>query len=137
MNSAFHLSLPCKNIVTTEKFYSDELGFELGRKTTEWIDVNLCNHQITFVLVDKFKFDYPNYDFDEGNLPSFHFGVILDIDSWEEMYNRINYWSSDIITKKTFLKGKSGEHSSFFIKDPNGYFIEFKSFIKEDNMFLM
>ncbi|CAM1368611.1 Glyoxalase/bleomycin resistance protein/dioxygenase superfamily protein [Tenacibaculum sediminilitoris] len=137
MNPTFHMSLPCLNIEDTIKFYTDELGFHVGRVTKEWADINIFNNQLTFVLVDQFKFDFPDYELDKHALPTFHFGVIINSDAWEEMYNRVNYWLSDHSVKKTFLKDKHGEHVSFFIKDPNGYTLEFKTFIKEEDMFML
>ncbi|MEX6626694.1 VOC family protein [Tenacibaculum pacificus] len=137
MIATFHLSLPCLDIKETKRFYSEDLGLSCGRETSTWLDVNLFNNQLTYVLVDKFKFDYPDYTFEKDVLPSFHFGVVLTADDWEKMHDRINYWSSETIITKTFLKEKNGEHVSFFVKDPNGYTIEFKTFIEEDEMFMM
>lgn len=137
MASTFHLSLPCLDINETKRFYSEDLGLDCGRETSNWLDIDLFNNQITYVLVEKFNFEYPNYTFEKDTLPSFHFGVILDADAWEEMYNRINLWTSEIIVTNTFLKDKKGEHASFFVKDPNNYTIEFKTFIEEDEMFMM
>lgn len=137
MTSTFHLSLPCLDIKETKRFYSEDLGLDCGRETKKWLDINLFNNQLTYVLVDKFNFEYPNYTFDKDVLPSFHFGVVLDADDWEEMHDRINRWSSETIITKTFLEDKNGEHVSFFVKDPNGYTIEFKTFIEEDQMFML
>lgn len=135
MESTFHLSLPCKNIEETKKFYLQDLELTSGRQGSYWVDVNLFNHQITFVQVDKYKIDTPNYTLEKNILPSFHFGVILDHESWEEVYDIVNYWTLDLITKTTFFKDKSGEHMSFFVNDPNGYTIEFKSFIDYSSVF--
>ena len=137
MAPIFHLSLPCLNIKETKKFYSEDLGLDCGRETNGWLDVNLFNNQLTYVLVEKFNFEYPNYTFEKDVLPTFHFGVVLDAEEWEKMHDRINHWSSETIITKTFLKDKNGEHVSFFVKDPNGYTIEFKSFIEENEMFML
>ena len=137
MASIFHLSLPCLNIKETKKFYTEDLGLNCGRETSDWLDINLFNNQLTYVLVEKFNFESPNYTFDKDVLPSFHFGVVLDAEEWEKMHDRINHWSSETIITKTFLKDKNGEHVSFFVKDPNGYTIEVKSFIEENEMFML
>ena len=73
MNPAFHMSLPCLNIKETINFYTDELGATVGRVTKEWVDINLFNNQLTFVLVDTFNFEFPNYQFENHSLPTFHF----------------------------------------------------------------
>lgn len=137
MNPVFHLSLPCKDIEVTRQFYVDDLGFNHGRSTSKWLDVDLFNHQITFVISEKFDIQSPSYVLEDNILPLFHFGVILDESSWEEMHDRVNHWTLDITPKKTFFRDKNGEHRSFFIKDPNGYTIEFKTFVDDDSIFLI
>lgn len=137
MNPAFHLSLPCLDMEATKQFYIDDLGLKYGRSSSTWLDVNLFNHQITFVVSEKFKMRVPNYMLEDNILPVFHFGIILDENSWEEMYDTVNHWTLDITPKKTFFKDKNGEHRSFFIKDPNDYTIEFKTFVDNDSIFLM
>lgn len=137
MSVIFHLSLPCHNMEATRQFYIDDLGLKHGRNSMNWLDVNLYNHQITFVVSEKFKMQSPNYVLEDNILPLFHFGVILDENSWEEMYDKVNHWILDITPKKTFFKDKNGEHHSFFIKDPNDYTLEFKTFVNNDSVFLI
>ena len=44
----------------------------------------------------------PFYLLDYEELPSFHFGVILESDEWENTYDRINsQWMFDTVVKKT------------------------------------
>ncbi|MFC2109386.1 VOC family protein [Bacteroidota bacterium] len=129
----FHISLPCTNIEETKKFYVETLGAELGRSANNWIDINLYENQLTFNNSGKFKFKYPNYTFEKEILPSFHFGVILEEELWKELYDKLKTFK--MISKTDFLTGKTGEHSSIFIKDPNGYVIEFKTFKKENAVF--
>ena len=134
METSFHLSLPCTNVEDTKNFYI-EVGAKLGRYSNNWIDINLFGHQITFTQAGKFNFNNPNYVFEGKILPSFHFGIILDIDDWGVIYSKLNSLSLELVTQATFLKDKSGEHLSFFIKDPNGYMLEFKSFKNSKDIF--
>lgn len=136
MTPVFHLSLPCLDIEKTRKFYIEKLGLKRGRETSKWLDIDLFNNQLTYVLVDKFSFDFPNYAFEREILPAFHFGIVLDADNWEIMHNKVDNWSTDKVIVKTFLKDKKGEHQSFFVKEPNGYTIEFKMFMKQDEIFI-
>lgn len=39
------------------------------------------------------------------------------------------------IDKSSFLSNKKGKHSSFFLRDPNGYIIEFKTFANPGAIF--
>jgi hypothetical protein len=68
-------------------------------------------------------------------LPSFHFGVIVDLKDWEQIYARLKDQKLDLVTQATFLQDKTGEHASFFIKDPNDYMLEFKSFKNSESIF--
>ncbi len=136
MHSNFHVSLPCKDINKTIQFYTQELGIEIGRNNSEWVDFNLYGCQLTFVVAEDFKFQYPFYVLDNEKLPSFHFGVILESEEWEDLHDKINRWSTDTIVKKTFFEDKNGEQSSFFVIDPNGYHIEFKTFKEHDEIFM-
>ena len=134
MQAPFHMSLPCLNIKETKGFYAN-IGASLGRKNQNWMDVNLFGHQITFIKAEKFNFNSPNYVFEGKILPSFHFGIILDYKTWETIYEKLKSLGLDLVTEATFLKDKAGEHTSFFVKDPNDYMLEFKSFKNLNDMF--
>lgn len=134
--SAFHLSLPCMDVEETKAFYLDNIGASSGRQNENWIDINLFGHQITFTKAGKFDFNNPNYVFEGKILPSFHFGVIIDKDTWSQTYAKLTRNKElSVVTQALFLKDKPGEHSSFFIKDPNGYMLEFKTFSQTDSIF--
>ncbi|GGW54006.1 hypothetical protein DFQ11_101266 [Winogradskyella epiphytica] len=135
MDTSFHMSLPCLSVKETKNFYINEIGASLGRKSENWVDINLFGHQLTFIKAGKFNFNNPNYVFEGKILPSFHFGVIVDVEKWGELYAKLNNNNLDVVSQTTFLKDKTGEHLSFFIKDPNEYMLEFKSFKKNTDMF--
>jgi len=135
-NYAFHLALPCQDLEKTKDFYVNILDASLGRFTDNWIDINLYENQITFTKSGKFNFDFKNYRLGNQILPSFHFGVIVDTDLWGKLYSKLFQMNLEVSTEATFLENKIGEHLSFFIKDPNGYMIEFKSFKNEHEIFV-
>lgn len=135
MNKPFHLSLPCFDLEKTKEFYTDKIGAQPGRSNANWLDIDLFGNQITFTKSGRFDFYYQNYSFEGKILPSFHFGVILDITLWGTIYSRVNAKSIEVFDEVTFLKGKKGEHISFFVKDPNGYMVEFKSFSNKEEVF--
>ena len=137
MENLFHLSMPCTNVEETKMFYLGTIGASLGRYSNNWVDINLFGHQITFTQAGKFNFSNPNYVFEGKILPSFHFGVILDLDTWTGIYTKLNKLDLQLVAQSTFLENKSGEHLSFFVKDPNGYMLEFKSFKAEDSVFVI
>ncbi len=135
METAFHMSLPCLSVTETKNFYVKSIGASLGRTAKTWIDINLFGHQLTFIKAEKFNFNNPNYVFEGKILPSFHFGVIIKVETWGEIYAKLSNQNLEVVTQTTFLKDKTGEHLSFFITDPNGYMLEFKSFKDVKDMF--
>ncbi len=135
MNTPFHMSLPCLSVKETKSFYINNIGATYGRNTQNWIDINLFGHQITFIKAKKFNFNNPNYIFEGKILPSFHFGVIVDYDAWNKVYAKLQGYDLDLVTESTYLKDQLGEHASFFVKDPNGYMLEFKTFKESKDIF--
>jgi extradiol dioxygenase family protein len=136
MKANFHLALPCRDLKKTRAFYIDALGGKMGRNSENWIDINLYGNQLTFTTAGDFKFDFKNYRLGDQILPSFHFGIIVDVELWGQLYARLISRPLDLTPKATYMKGKSGEHLSFFVKDPNGYMVEFKSFKNPDEVFM-
>ncbi|GLB53795.1 ring-cleaving dioxygenase [Neptunitalea chrysea] len=135
MEAQFHLALPCERIEATKAFYINTIGATQGRQTNKWIDINLFNHQLTFTESGSFNFKFKNYKLDDNILPSFHFGVIVSIEIWGTLYKKLLQSNQEVTTKATFMENKVGEHLSFFITDPNGYMIEFKSFKDKGEVF--
>ena len=135
MKAQFHLSLPCKSIEITKNFYTSILGASLGRYADKWADINLYDNQLTFTQAGDFSFNFKNYKLGESVLPSFHFGVIIPVQVWGDLYTKLFKSNYEVTTEVTFMKNKIGEHLSFFITDPNGYMIEFKSFKTENEVF--
>jgi hypothetical protein len=135
MKLAFHLALPCKNIEETKTFYTEVLGASVGRQTEKWVDINLYENQLTFTKSGDFSFRYKNYKLGTQVLPSFHFGVIVPMELWKKLYEELNKSHHEVTTEVNFMKDKKGEHFSFFIQDPNGFTVEFKSFKHKDEIF--
>lgn len=134
MVTSFHMSLPCLSVSGTKKFYTS-IGATVGRSTQNWIDINLFGHQVTFIKAEKFNFSSPNYVFEGKILPSFHFGVVVDLDAWNDIYAKLKNQKLQLVDQTTFLKDNVGEHTSFFVTDPNDYMIEFKSFKNPSDVF--
>ncbi|MBC3845303.1 bleomycin resistance protein [Winogradskyella echinorum] len=135
METSFHISLPCLNVEDTKNFYINYIGASVGRTSENWIDINLFGHQLTFIKAEKFNFNSPNYVFEGKLLPSFHLGVIVNESTWNGIYNNLKEHHLDVVNKTTFLQDKLGEHSSFFLKDPNDYMLEFKNFKTTNDIF--
>ena len=130
----FHLAFPIKNIDDTIKWYTEFLGCTLGRQDKRWIDFNFFGHQISGHLINQENNLSETNIVDGHKIPVRHFGVILEPNEWKLLSKRLNDRKIKFIIKpNTRFKGEKGEQSTFFITDPNGNVLEFKSF-KNDSM---
>ncbi|MDG1659349.1 MAG: VOC family protein [Crocinitomicaceae bacterium] len=136
MNPSFHIAFPIKDIELTKKFYCDVLGCTIGRSASNWIDLNFFGHQITAHVNKEAVCSLPYYRSNVNALPLYHFGAVLQWNDWHRLlYRLMEKKIPFLIGPKTVFEGEVGEQKTFFLEDPNGYAIEFKSFQNEDNLF--
>ena len=135
MSEKFHLALPCLEVAATKEFYTQVLGAKVGREKENWIDIDLFGHQLTFSEVKDYQISVPNYRFEDSVIPSFHFGIILNKDDWNNLKTQLRNQKSQFEIDSSFLKKKAGEHHSFMLKDPSGYYVEFKLFERTQEVF--
>ena len=132
----FHLAFPVHDLELAREFYINVLGCTLGRESKKWIDFNLFGHQVVAHLSPEDCTEISTNSVDNDKIPSRHFGVILPWDEWEELCRKIkNDGLEFLIEPKTRFKNNSGEQGTFFIKDPSGNALEFKSFKDENDIF--
>jgi extradiol dioxygenase family protein len=132
----FHLAFPVHDLELARKFYINVLGCTLGRESKKWIDFNLFGHQVVAHLSPEDCTEISTNSVDNDEIPSRHFGVILPWDEWGELCEKIkNDGLKFLIEPKTRFKNNSGEQGTFFIKDPSGNALEFKSFKDENDIF--
>ena len=125
--NCFHLAVPCGDLETAKKFYSEALGCRLDNSAQEWADVDFWGNELT-LHASEHKLDNERHDVDMGNVPVPHFGVHLD----KNVFNKIkeNLQSNNIKyldEPYTRFKGKKEEQETFFIKDPHGNILELKT----------
>ena len=136
MNSIprFHIAFPVHNLESAREFYVNVLGCDTGRESNSWIDFNLYGHQIVAHLSPDDCSPVSTNPVDKDNIPCRHFGVILEWGQWEVLQNRIKKLEHRFLVEpKIRFKSKKGEQGTFFINDPSGNALEFKSF-KNDSM---
>ena len=130
----FHIAFPVNNLKSTKDFFTKVLGCSLGRESDKWIDFNMYGHQVVahFSPEDCIKSNVNKVDGDM--VSSRHFGVILPWDNWEKLREKIkNKKIKFMIKPKIRFKNLKGEQGTFFLEDPSGNVLEFKSF-KNDSM---
>ena len=132
----FHLAFPVKDLNVTKDFYKKILNCKIGRESENWVDFNLYGHQIVAHLAPEECSDVSSNKVDEDQIPSRHFGVILDWHEWKELYKKLDLLKINfLLNPKIRFKNKSGEQGTFFLKDPSGNVLEFKTFKSDDDVF--
>ncbi len=124
----FHLAFPVHDLQATRAFIVDVLGARVGRESERWVDFDFFGHQVTAHLDPEAKPASHN-PVDGKKVPTFHFGVVLEWAQWEVLANRLKSKNVDfIIEPYVRFEGQVGEQGTFFIKEPSGNGVEFKSF---------
>ena len=66
---------------------------------------------------------------DADNVPVPHFGIILPVDEWRALADKLTAKGVEfVIEPTTRFKGEVGEQSTMFFLDPSGNALEFKAF---------
>ena len=124
----FHLAFPVTDIEATRRFYTGLLGCRVGREAERWIDFDFRGHQISAHLVDAIDESARNA-VDGKAVPTRHFGLIIEWDEWEALAERLRDSGVDfLIEPYVRFKSEPGEQGTFFVFDPSGNALEFKTF---------
>ncbi|MEL7490017.1 MAG: VOC family protein [Pseudomonadota bacterium] len=131
----FHLAIPVHDLKAAEEFYSGVLGCAQGRRSDTWIDYNFFGHQLVTHLSSETSPAATNAVEDE-QVPVLHFGALLDFETWEATAAKLKAANAPFIIEPTVRhEGKPGEQHIFFVKDPSGNALEFKSMTNMDEVF--
>ena len=70
-------------------------------------------------------------------VPIPHFGVVLTMDQWRDLADRLKEWSGTdwLIEPTVRFEGEPGEQATLFVRDPSGNALEFKAFADMANIF--
>tara|TARA_B100001029_G_scaffold37288_1_gene28588 strand:+ start:134 stop:553 length:420 start_codon:yes stop_codon:yes gene_type:complete len=132
----FHLAFPVHDLEKAKSFYTSTLGCPLGRESDNWIDFNLYGHQVVAHLSPKDCMNTKTNPVDGDSIPARHFGVILPWADWEELCKILISRNIEFLIKPRIrFKNVSGEQGTFFIQDPSGNALEFKSFKNDKDVF--
>lgn len=132
----FHLAIPVDDLAKARAFYGDLLGCAEGRSSAHWIDWNFYGHQlVTHVAPDRLLPPVSN-PVDGHDVPVPHFGVVLDMPSWQELADRVRAAGIQFVIEPYIrFQGKSGEQATMFFYDPAGNALEFKAFADIEQLF--
>ena len=129
MIQPFHLAIPVKDLELCRAFYRDIIQCTEGRSDTHWVDFNFFGHQLVIHQKDNFIHQQISNPVDGHDVPVPHFGVVLSMNEWEKLSERLKKNGTEFIIEPTIrFKGKPGEQATLFFKDPEGNALEFKAF---------
>ena len=132
----FHLAIPVSNVEKARDFYGNILGFEEGRSSEKWIDWNFYGHQLVTHEDKTMQNNNVHNPVDGQQVPIPHFGVILSIDDWNLLAEKLkNIGTKFLIEPYTRFKGEPGEQATLFFIDPFGNALEFKAFNNLESLF--
>ena len=135
MPNPFHLAIQVRNISEARQFYGESLGCSEGRSADTWVDFNLYGHQLVChlnpALGKNGKIAALYNPVDGHGVPVPHFGVVLDMDDWQQLSDKLKSLNIKFIIEPYIrFQGLPGEQATLFFLDPSGNAIEFKAFKK-------
>ena len=132
----FHLAFPVHDLIEARRFYGELLGCAEGRSSDEWVDFDFHGHQIVAHLAPEEAGHRQSNAVDGEQVPVRHFGVILDLDAWKALAERLKAAGIRfIIEPQIRFQGQPGEQATLFFLDPSGNALEFKAFADDAMVF--
>jgi len=135
----FHIAFPVQDVEEARRFYGGILGCPEGRSSETWVDFNLFGHQIVAHCKPALE-EHPDKlhrnPVDGHDVPVPHFGVILEMDDWKILRDRlVDAGVHFEIEPYIRFEGESGEQATLFFLDPFGNALEFKAFADLSGLF--
>ncbi|SEA04784.1 VOC family protein [Paraburkholderia sartisoli] len=125
----FHLAFPVTSLANARAFYGDLLGCAEGRSSPEWVDFDFFGHQLVAHLAPDEVSRAAVNAVDGDDVPVRHFGVVLSMDDWHALAERLKAAGTRFIIEPHIrFKGEVGEQATMFFLDPCGNALEFKAF---------
>lgn len=125
----FHLAFPVHDLAQSRAFYGDLLGCPEGRSSESWVDFNFFGHQLVAHLAPDETRPATSNAVDGDDVPVRHFGVILSMDQWHALADKLKAAGTRFIIEPHIrFKGLPGEQATMFFLDPSGNALEFKAF---------
>ncbi len=136
MTHPFHLAFPVTSLANARSFYGELLGCPEGRSSEDWVDFDLYGHQIVAHLAPDEAGHRATRLVDGDNVPVRHFGVVLSMDEWGRLAERLRAAGTRfVIEPHVRFKGQAGEQATMFFLDLCGNALEFKAFADPSRLF--
>ena len=86
----FHLAIPVHDLAAARAFYGGLFGCPEGRSAEHWVDFDLFGHQLVCHRVDGLQPPVAGENPVDGHdVPVPHFGVVLELDAWHALAERL------------------------------------------------
>jgi extradiol dioxygenase family protein len=132
----FHLAFPVDDLEAARRFYGGLLGCPEGRSAEHWVDFDLHGHQIVAHLAPDAAPRRAANEVDGDNVPVPHFGLVLRMDEWKALAERLETAGVDFVIAPTIrFEGEPGEQATMFLLDPAGNALEFKAMADPAKLF--
>ena len=132
----FHLAFPVDDLAAARAFYGGLLGCPEGRSAEKWIDFDLHGHQIVTHLAPEQVRQRTTNPVDGENVPVPHFGLVLSMDEWKRLSERLQDAGTEFVIAPTIrFEGQPGEQATMFLLDPAGNALEFKAMADPAKLF--
>jgi uncharacterized protein len=132
----FHLAFPVDDLAAARTFYGGLLGCAEGRSADEWVDFDLYGHQIVAHLAPETVRARATNAVDGEDVPVPHFGLVLTMDGWKALAERLESAGVDFVIPPTVrFAGQPGEQATMFFRDPAGNALEFKAMADPAKLF--
>ena len=132
----FHLALPVDDLPDARRFYGELLRCPEGRSAPRWIDFDFFGHQLSVHLRPEEVAAAHTNSVDGDDIPVRHFGIVLPWSDWEALHTRLSSAGVDFLLQpKVRFAGQVGEQGTFFVRDPAGNALEFKTFRDPSRLF--
>lgn len=135
--SPFHLAFPVDDLGAARDFYGRVLGCPEGRSSDQWIDFDFHGHQIVAHLAPDAVRKRATNPVDGEHVPVPHFGLVLAMDEWQALAERLKQAGVEFIIPPTVrFADQPGEQATMFLLDPAGNALEFKAMADPGNLFV-
>lgn len=132
----FHLAFAVDDLAAARRFYGQQLGCPEGRSAGHWVDFDLFGHQIVAHLAPDAAVKRATNPVDGEDVPVPHFGVVLAMDDWRALAQRLEAAGTQFVIAPTVrFAGEPGEQATMFLLDPAGNALEFKAMADPAKLF--
>ena len=132
----FHLAFPVDDLDAARDFYGSVLGCPEGRSSGHWVDFDFHGHQIVAHLAPEAVRARASNPVDGEEVPVPHFGLVLPMDEWRSLADRLKAAGVDFVIEPTVrFAGQPGEQATMFLYDPAGNALEFKAMADPAKLF--